>query len=251
MGYQSIVHGRILLDGDFKKSQDFIKSLGKDTYYPKLSSEMFGLGIAENSYYEDPVIVFGATYKQVEYDWVSFILKFETILRNVSFDTAKIQLETEVLGHYNFFWKSKKNNASFDSNQYLIQTDEWYFGYGNRGRWGLLNTELEDFQIFTIENFKYPIQFTKEHRQAFHNLIEQIDTQKKNQKLYPFVEKTFSRDVYELIFPILSVLSFEKKIDFGFETIEDNMGNIISNDFYIKVPENIEKEALINNRYLT
>ena len=126
MGYQSIVHGRIVLDRDFEKSRNSINSLGKDSTFPQLSTEMFGTGISQPTYYEDPVIVFGATYKQVEYHWTSFILKFEHILRNVGFETAKIQLETEILGTYNFSWISKSNQTdlSFGPKAQLIETDE-------------------------------------------------------------------------------------------------------------------------------
>jgi hypothetical protein len=35
------------------------------------------------------------------------MIKFENVLRNIEFDTAKIQMETEYYGTYNFFWKSK------------------------------------------------------------------------------------------------------------------------------------------------
>lgn len=161
MGYQSIVHGRITLDSDFKKSQEFIKSIGKNNEYTHMTAEMYGLGITEITYDQKPVIVFGATYKQIEYDWSCFVLEFESVLRNISFDTAKITLETEIYGTYNFFWKSKHTKESFDSKEHLIETDAWFFGFGNRDRWGFLERELEASQIFDFENFKYPVNIKK------------------------------------------------------------------------------------------
>ncbi|RZJ44987.1 MAG: hypothetical protein EOO19_11450 [Chryseobacterium sp.] len=106
MGFQSIVHGRIIIEAKHDEAREIILNLGNDEWM--LRSEMFGLGISVRSYYEDPVILFGATYKQIEYHWREFILKFENILKQLDFDTAKIQLETEIHGTYNFFWKSKK-----------------------------------------------------------------------------------------------------------------------------------------------
>ncbi|AUC15775.1 hypothetical protein BTO06_11715 [Tenacibaculum sp. SZ-18] len=252
MGYQSIVHGRILLDRDFKESQSFINSLGNDNTYPQLNTDMFGIGITEPTYYEDPVIVFGATYKQIEYDWTSFILKFEHILRNVGFDTAKIQLETEILGTYNFFWKSKYSKDSFDSEEKLIETDEWFFGYGNRGRWGFLETQIEDFQIFDFENFKYPIEFSDDQKNVFTKIINSIN-EKTEQKFYPYKKEFHFRETYDLLFPILNKLSFERKIDFGFDEARDKDGNSImtSKGFYIIMKQGINKETLANTVYKT
>ncbi len=122
---------------------------------------MFGLGISEHSYYEDPVITFGATYKQIEYHWKEFIITFENILKQLHFDTAKIQLETEILGTYNFFWKSKRNSTvkeNFDEKDKMIETELWFFGFGNRDRWGLLESELLPSEIFKIDHFKYPVE---------------------------------------------------------------------------------------------
>lgn len=46
-------------------------------------------------------------------------------------------MEAEFYGTYNFFWKSKEGqSARFEEKEKLIETDEWYFGSGHRGRWG-------------------------------------------------------------------------------------------------------------------
>ncbi|WP_299677033.1 hypothetical protein [uncultured Tenacibaculum sp.] len=238
MGYQSIVHGRILLDGDFEESQQFIRSLGNDKTFPKISTNMFGLGITQPTYYEDPVIVLGATYKQVEYDWTSFILKFEHILRNVKFDTAKIQLETEIMGTYNFFWKSKESNTSFRPEEKLIETDEWFFGYGNRDRWGYFDTDIEDHQI--LHDFEYPIIFSNDQKEAFQKIIDAVGHIYK-QKVYPYHQELKFSETYNLLFPLLNKLSFERKIDFGFDVEKDKEGIpiITSKKFYIIFNEKI------------
>ena len=86
---------------------------------------MFSLGATESPYYyENPIISFGASYKEVEHEWEFFILKFENILRNIEFETAKTQLETEILGTYNFFWKSKTGTDTYEKKEKLIETAE-------------------------------------------------------------------------------------------------------------------------------
>ena len=92
---------------------------------------------------------------------ISFRNVYESILKQLHFDTAKIQLETEILGTYNFFWKSKRNSTvkeNFDEKDKMIETELWFFGFGNRDRWGLLESELLPSEIFKIDHFKYPVE---------------------------------------------------------------------------------------------
>ncbi|MDR2237833.1 MAG: hypothetical protein LBE92_17050 [Chryseobacterium sp.] len=156
MGFQSIVHGRIVIENDLNKVRDIIQNLGNDQWM--FRTEMFGLAISDRAYYENPVISFGATYKQIEYYWAEFIQNFEDILRQIEFDTAKIELETEIMGTYHFFWKSKKQGKiSYEKEAKMIEVEEWFFGFGNRDRWGHLVTGLSEKEIFAIDDFKYPI----------------------------------------------------------------------------------------------
>lgn len=158
MGFQTIVHGRISLKGNFEKSRQYIRNLGDDKEYPWIRAEMFSWGAGESPYYyENPVISFGASYKQVEDEWENFILKFENILRNIEFETAKIQLETEILGTYNFFWKSKTGPDTYQKNEKLIETAEWYFGYGHRHAYGILEEPLTESQTYRLFHFNYPV----------------------------------------------------------------------------------------------
>lgn len=156
MGFQSIVYGRIVINNNLLDARKIIDSLGNEEWM--LRTEMFGQGISNSTYYEDSVISFGATYKQIEYHWSEFILKFENLLRQFDFETAKIHLETEIMGTYNFFWKSKRYGRNdFKENEKLIEVEEWFFGFGNRSRWGTLESDLQEHEIFEIEGFKYPV----------------------------------------------------------------------------------------------
>lgn len=156
MGFQTIVHGRITLKGDYEKSRQYLKSLN-DKEYPWLRAELFSTGATESPYYyEQPVIAFAADYKEVEYDWSDFILKFEHLLRNIEFDSARIQMETEILGTYNFFWKSKTGWTTYEEAEKMIETEEWFFGFGHRNYWGYLTEPLTEAHIFSID-FSYPV----------------------------------------------------------------------------------------------
>lgn len=160
MGVQTIIHGRIVLDhnSDYDATRNFIQSLSNDDTYPWVRTEMFSIGSFDFPYmYDNPVIGFAADYKGLENHFKLFIKKFEHVLRNIPFETAKIQMETEFYGTYNFFWKSKKGfSKEYEPEEMMIETNEWYFGHGYRDRWGLLDEHLEQSHIFNI-NFEYPI----------------------------------------------------------------------------------------------
>lgn len=156
MGSQTIIHGRITLKGDIEASQDFIRRL-KENAYPEISRDMFSLGATGYySWYDEPVIAFAATYKSVEDDWDCFILKFEHILRHIGFNTAKLQMETEYLGDYHFFWKSKTEHTRFEAKDQFIEMPEWYFGYGYRNMWGHPEDGHDGIPSFPFE-FAYPV----------------------------------------------------------------------------------------------
>lgn len=165
MGVQTIVHGYIVLEGDSEKSRQYIKSLEADHEYPYLRSEMFSLGASGSPYfYRNPIISFGATYKEMEDELDLFLLKFENVLRNIEFESAKLQMETEFFGNYNFYWSSKQRNiVSFKEDDALIETEEWFFGYGHRGRWGSLAEPLQEEHTFKLFDFAYPVRNPKQY----------------------------------------------------------------------------------------
>jgi hypothetical protein len=211
MGVQTIVHGRIELTGDFESTRDYIKSLSNDDKYPWIRTEMFSLGASERPYYYvEPIIGFAADYKGLEYNWTSFIIKFENILRSIPFDTAKIQMETEFVGTYNFFWKSKTDRSKeFEENENLIETKDWFFGYGYRSRWGLLDEELEERHVFNID-FDYPIKFDEKTLTEFLNTTKPL----KNGEIEYLKNKISNLDK---LHAILTYCFTHNMIDYGFQ----------------------------------
>ncbi|MBO9562577.1 MAG: hypothetical protein J7621_07380 [Niastella sp.] len=212
MGVQTIVHGRINLKGDFEKTREFIRSLKDDDKYPFIRTEMFSLGASERPYYYDePIIGFAADYKGLEYDWTSFIIKFENVLQNIEFDTAKIQMETGFIGTYNFFWKTKTDSKEeFEDKDHFIKTGKWYFGYGHRSRWGLLDEELKEKHIFNID-FQYPIKFDPKTLREFNKAIERLEVGQ-------VIDLAVEVINWGKLYPILTFGYVNKMFDYGFES---------------------------------
>lgn len=224
----SVVHGRILIEyGKGKKSRNYIKSIGEDDYYPFISTNMFS-NVAEPHppFYDQQVIGFAATYKNVEYGYGfhAFILKFEKILRELEFETAHIELETELIGTYRFFWKKiGKLDTIKDLYQNddfkLIRTNEWYFGFGYRSDYGSLNVELKEEQIFTYDDFTYPVTIPEKVLSDFKSLLAGLKNQEIGTKFYlnKYVKNQFSSSKSEGLGLCLDNLQIEGKINFEFE----------------------------------
>lgn len=174
MEYNSI-YGAIKIDRDYANSIAFIKSLGEDKIYPFINTNMFGLGeYVRPYYYENMLITFGTTYKSFGLDlidWNLFILKMEHILRNIDFESAQFHIDSYV-GDFVFHWGNKKKVLSHWKDDYkkdeykLIETEEFYFGFGDRG----LSINYPDprykpeFDELSYADFSYPIKF---HKDAF------------------------------------------------------------------------------------
>ncbi|HLP92605.1 MAG TPA: hypothetical protein VK168_01140 [Saprospiraceae bacterium] len=142
-----------------------IQALGTDPVFPFLSTGMFSHEILERpQFYDQHVISFAATYKNIEYEGgvAMFFLKWEKLLRQLKFDTAQLELQTEIMGTYRFFWRHRRNPDTLlerhqEADFQLIQTPDWYFGFGYRTRSGALIMPLSEDQIFTFDGFVYPL----------------------------------------------------------------------------------------------
>lgn len=224
MGTQSVVHGRILLqrENSYKKAKKTIEKISKNSKgFDFLNNEMFSL-LSHNvpNHYDQPVIGFARTYKGIEYDWTSFIMVFENLLRQIDFDNVKLQLETEFLGTYNFFWQSKNIKTEYKETEELIETKEWFFGQGCRGRWGLVNhTSADEKDGFLYGNgFRYPLEFDLKTLEKVNQIIEKIKLKPLNVKyeIEKLTRKGF--DNYDKLFEILVYLELNDEIEFGAES---------------------------------
>ncbi len=211
MSAQTIVHGRIQLKGDFEASRRYLQTLDKDDKYPWIRTEMFSLAAIERPYYyEEPIVGFAASYKDLEHDWTAFMIKFEYLLRNIEFDTVKLQLETEYQGTYHFFWRFKSGqDPAFAPREQLIEMENWYFGYGYRCRWGLLDEPFQAHHVFDFK-FKYPIVLDRELLDQFLPHLRKMAVGEK-QYLQDLLENSDSLSA------ILTHYQVHQIIDYGFE----------------------------------
>ena len=218
MGETTTIFGRISINGDTAKSKKFITSLKDDKHYPWIRTEMFSFGSFEKPfYYREPILGFAATYKNLEESLKCFIIKFEFLLSNIEFYSAKMQMETEFYGTYEFFWKSKTENDNFKEKDELIETENWYFGHGYRNCWGLLQVDLKQEHIFPF-GYSYPIKFDKEALLEFNKLIDKTSKININEKIYlaNYFENLESNN--SNLNPILTYYEVRKLIDYGYDT---------------------------------
>lgn len=214
----SLVHGYILLGEKEKEALAYIHSLGRDKLYPSINSNMFTS--SDNDYpdwYDNNVLGFAATYKQIEFDddWFCFMIKFEHILKNIDFESVLINLDSEFCGSFHFYWqKTLRQNIDRPEEFIYNEVNNWYFGYAYGKQYDAPMKPLNTGNLVPPGNFKYPLEFPKEQVHLFNDFLERIDKDL-NIKIYPYQYKVMIIDYYNYILPILTKLIVEKKIEFG------------------------------------
>ena len=126
MGYRSIVYGRIIgsrfnygynagLNNDpllyHKLNRLTIDLLPEEDDFPQLTRQMFNLpGLDfKDGLYKNQIIVFGASYKEIEDSWIDWIVKFEHLLKALYWDEVVVHLETECRGDRTYQWKNNND----------------------------------------------------------------------------------------------------------------------------------------------
>lgn len=228
MSFQSIVHGRIISGSLIDKNKKYIDSLNENQTFPWITKEMFL--VQDRFCFNNPIIVFGATYKQVEDDWTSWIIKFENILDNLDFLTAKVELDTEITGIHHFFWMNKKCNYGNHNDEYyrkegLKISKNWYYGYGVRDMWGM----PEDNSYFESERFmkdvykmEHPYLISQENIELADELKSYIGI---NNKAYFYELPDYFIQKQSVLFPLLTKLAVENKIIFQTDQPGNNPSN--------------------------
>ena len=239
MGSISIVHGIVKVT-DVPLYNEVINALEIDENYPWIRPEFWNLCGEERPYfYEAPIATFGATYKNLDggVSWSEFMLKFENILHQIKFDFARVRLETEYLGDFEFFWGAKNNlENEFYAREGLIECDKWFFGYGRRHMFG----GLEEEEPMLPFEFQYPVEFDLEIMARFNSIVPELNEMKRGEKTY-FRNSTehyvFGNDRSHLI---LTYLKINKIIRYGWD---------FDNGFYIERLEKIDEiHALGGNK---
>lgn len=89
-------------------NRDVIATLPDADGWPFLCRDMFGTsGFDERAgTYQTQIIHFGASYRAIEYEWEIWMRKFEALLMQMYWVSAKVHLETELSGMHTFIWEA-------------------------------------------------------------------------------------------------------------------------------------------------
>ncbi len=218
MGETTIIFGRIAVNGDLMKAKEFIETFQDDNKYPWFRTEMFSFSSFDKQFYfREPIIGFAASYKNLEHSLKDLIIKFEYLLLNIEFSTAKLQMETEMFGTYDFFWKRKTDYDKFEDEDKLIETKNWFFGHGQRNIWGQLQLESNEPMVFPF-SYEYPIQFDKEILEEFYLVVDKSINLGFNRKIYFDEYLRKERCDNSLFHPIFTYYEVRNIIECGYET---------------------------------
>ena len=226
LGEIAILHGRIIMN-DKESGNEFFENY-IDMNHPILPKESFNLSLLNTEHYRyNPILTFGRTYKYLTggNEWKQLILKFEHILMNLNFDNAKMYLETEFLGNYEFFWKAQK----------IEGVKSLSFGAGKHTMFG---RKIETAEPEMPMNTEYPITINEEVLKKFNSQIENLNNNPVNTKVTitkPYEKELWGHDATRVI---LTKLQLIKSIEWGYEKIDGE------NVMYIIRKENLKQ---INN----
>ena len=109
-----------------QRNRDVMMSLPSIEDWPLLSREMFSMPVQVldiDDAYTD-VMHFGTSYKGVEYEWRQWIVKFESMLKQMYWVSATVHLETELNGRHTFTWEPESSFHEPDSGEIAIRC-EW------------------------------------------------------------------------------------------------------------------------------
>ena len=213
---------------DKESGNEFFRNYS-DKNQPLLPKEAFNLDLLNSDNYRyNPILTFGKTTKYLNggYEWKQLILKFEYILMNLNFDNAKMYLETEFLGNYEFFWR-------------VIQSKEkgkkLFFG---TGRYSMSGNKIEESDSRFPLDTEYPIKFDVEILTGFNSIVNQLNSIPIGSKYFfpkPYQFNFLGHDGIRLI---LTKLQLDRIIEWGYGAKEKDYALFIIRKQVIKKMEN-------------
>lgn len=133
MGSQSTVLGYIKEPDVHLKKILFIQShnrakifsLGRMDQFPPLNSTFFSQ-TGETETFDNSLIYFAGTFKEIEFFWEEWLDKFENLLKTLVWESVFLRLEC-ILGKFEYNWRATEEiMATFDREFPQIVT-EWHF----------------------------------------------------------------------------------------------------------------------------
>jgi hypothetical protein len=114
MGHECVVYGYIYgtpwKPEEYRKLQELncevLDSLPESDEWPFLTRSMFSVPgwRAQEGTYQGQIIHFGASLKELEYDWPQWLAKFENLLSKLFWNSAIVHLESEFGGTHACSW---------------------------------------------------------------------------------------------------------------------------------------------------
>ncbi|NVK63238.1 MAG: hypothetical protein HWE22_01575 [Flavobacteriales bacterium] len=112
----------------YDHNEKIISELPTSDSWPPLSKEMFSITKGEILEYSGRIIHFGACLKSVEYEWLEWKGKFESLLKEMYWLQAHVHFKTEYTGVVSFEWRMDLNKWSIGSGQIdPIKEEYWEF----------------------------------------------------------------------------------------------------------------------------
>ena len=142
MSQQSIIYGFIQgaewMSSDFKKlhrlNRQVIEALPETDTFPFLTRGMFSVPGDEphQGTFRSQIIHFGASMKEVEFEWRKFLEKFEALLRKLFWFKAVMNLHSEIAGEERYEWTVDANQIVHFFKDPPLPPVKWFFEGGPR-----------------------------------------------------------------------------------------------------------------------
>lgn len=203
LGEIAILHGRIIMN-DKESGNKFFRNY-KDSNHPLLPKESFNLALLNSEHYRyNPILTFGRTYKYLTggNEWRQLILKFEHILMSLNFDNAKMYLETEFMGNYEFTWKS----INLENSKQLQFSP---------------SRNANDSDPVMPNDTEYPIKFNERILERFNSAIIELNNIPIHSKFIisnPYKHELWGHDAVRVI---LTKLQLNEIIEWGYEIVKN------------------------------
>lgn len=176
-----------------------------DKNHPLLPKESFNLNLLNSEHYRyNPILTFGRTYKYLTggNEWRQLILKFEHILMNINFDNAKMYLETEFMGNYEFLWKPTniKNSKQLQFSP---------------------SRNANDSDPLMPNDSEYPIKYNEQILAKFNSKIDELNKLPIGTKFIisnPYKNELWGHDAVRVI---LTKLQLNNSMEWGYEKEHD------------------------------
>ncbi|HZH34367.1 MAG TPA: hypothetical protein VEX64_05965 [Pyrinomonadaceae bacterium] len=139
MGSQSIVLGYIkepyihnrynLLIQNHNRAKIF--SLGRMDIFPPLNSTFFS-ETGESETYSNSLIYFAGTFKEIESYWETWLIKFETLLKTLVWESVYLSLNAPYYGKFEYNWKATEDIIATFDREFPQNVTNWEFTGGPR-----------------------------------------------------------------------------------------------------------------------